>query len=636
MKNFPSFNTNNSLQDDSPITIGLNFPGTPDSETPVNPSDAHGAVGLDHIVELNNGRYRNYDKDTAEVLENVPINDFWIDIAGVDLDPEETAFDSRVVYDPFSERWFAAGAYKLSNPDTTFLVAVSNDSDPTQGWTGFELDPLGLQVDVDYPTLGFNSEGVFVVSGNEPGSLPVGGAMYVLPKDDLINGSIANATLLEISSTNSLGDTIQPVVNLDNTGQPHLLYRVLNLDPTVAFDRDIISGPINAPVLEEEGEGDLILVDPFRNVLELGGSKQPDTITTLDTVDSRLKSSLVLQNGTVWGVQDVGNNDRAAVRWFQIDAETNELLQEGLIADQKLDFFYGSLAVNEYGDVAIGFNGSGETQFASSFAVVGDTFGGKTTFSEPILLEDGIASYTDGDTGFAGPDSLRWADYSATVLDPEDPFTFWTFQTLPISFDEWTTQITEFTIPGISTFATDEDDRLIGTEGKDNIAGLLGDDKILGLGGNDVLRGDLNKRSPKGSVGGNDRIDGGDGNDRINGNGGDDVLLGGAGRDKIWGDDGDDLIRGGLGKDRLTGDDRSGGGSDTFVLAVGEGTDTITDFELSIDFIGLADGLAFGDLSFDQRGRNAIISFGDEDLAVLKKVNGSDLTEADFLVGHLS
>ena len=56
-------------------------------------------------------------------------------------------------------------------------------------------------------------------------------------------------------------------------------------------------------------------------------------------------------------------------------------------------------------------------------------------------------------------------------------------------------------------------------------------------------------------------------------------------------------------------------------------TDTITDFELGTDFIGLADGLSFNDLTF--AGNR--IDFGSETLAVLTGVNTSDLTAADFV-----
>jgi Ca2+-binding RTX toxin-like protein len=129
-------------------------------------------------------------------------------------------------------------------------------------------------------------------------------------------------------------------------------------------------------------------------------------------------------------------------------------------------------------------------------------------------------------------------------------------------------------------------------------------------------------------VGGDDLIYGGDGNDRLGGKAGNDKLYGEAGDDQIWGDDGDDLLRGGLGNDTLTGDDFSGGqGSDTFVLAVGEGTDTIVDFEVGTDFIGLAGGLVFGQLSFS----GSQIIFNSETLATLSGVNTTTLTEASFV-----
>lgn len=177
---------------------------------------------------------------------------------------------------------------------------------------------------------------------------------------------------------------------------------------------------------------------------------------------------------------------------------------------------------------------------------------------------------------------------------------------------------------------TDASEALPGDRGNDILAGLLGDDVIRGGAGDDILRGDVNSRRSGGKVGGNDTIFGGAGNDRIGGKAGNDMLFGGAGDDVIFGDDGDDLLSGGLGNDILTGDDRSGGqGSDTFVLAAGEGTDTITDFEVGIDFIGLAGGLTFGSLSLVTQGANTLISAGDETLAELLGVNG--LAESAFV-----
>ena len=175
---------------------------------------------------------------------------------------------------------------------------------------------------------------------------------------------------------------------------------------------------------------------------------------------------------------------------------------------------------------------------------------------------------------------------------------------------------------------TAENDLFNAGDGNDTVAGGLGDDQIYGSLGDDVLRGDANTRSPGSINGGNDTIFGGLGNDRIGGKGGNDQLFGGADDDEIWGDDGDDLLRGGLGNDTLTGDDFSGGaGSDTFVLATGEGTDTITDFEVGIDFIGLAEGLTVEQILISAEGGNAVIAVGDETLAVLNGVEATALME---------
>ena len=174
----------------------------------------------------------------------------------------------------------------------------------------------------------------------------------------------------------------------------------------------------------------------------------------------------------------------------------------------------------------------------------------------------------------------------------------------------------------------DDDDILNAGSGNDTVAGGLGDDLIYGSFGDDVLRGDENTPSTGGTAGGDDTIYGGEGSDRIGGKAGNDQIFGGSEDDQLWGDDGDDILDGGLGDDTLTGDDFSGGqGSDTFVLTVGEGTDTITDFEEGIDIIGLTAGLTFDQLSLRQEGNQTLMSLDDEVLAILNGVDAAALIE---------
>ena len=184
---------------------------------------------------------------------------------------------------------------------------------------------------------------------------------------------------------------------------------------------------------------------------------------------------------------------------------------------------------------------------------------------------------------------------------------------------------------------TAADDTLETGSGNDTVAGGLGNDVIIGSGGDDVLRGDDNSRSAQdGEPGGNDIIFGGAGNDRIGGKAGNDILSGDAGDDFIWGDAGDDILMGVTGNDILVGDNFSNGsGSDLFVFGNGDGTDTILDFEVGIDRIGLVEGeLVFADLSLSQDGGDTLLGVTDtgETLAILQNVQASALGEASFVV----
>jgi hypothetical protein len=140
-----------------------------------------------------------------------------------------------------------------------------------------------------------------------------------------------------------------------------------------------------------------------------------------------------------------------------------------------------------------------------------------------------------------------------------------------------------------------------------------GHDTLTGNDGNDILLGGT----------GEDTLIGNAGDDTLMGGNGTDLLLGDAGDDLLYGGNGTDTLRGGLGNDTLTG----GNGGDVFVFASGEGTDTITDFKLSNDKIGLTGGLTFENLSFS--GNNII--FDTEVLAVLTGVNTNTLTASNFL-----
>lgn len=167
---------------------------------------------------------------------------------------------------------------------------------------------------------------------------------------------------------------------------------------------------------------------------------------------------------------------------------------------------------------------------------------------------------------------------------------------------------------------SDDDNTIDGTTNSDMINGFNGNDQISGKESSDYIWGGFGDDAINGDNG-DDELYGGPDNDILRGNIGHDRLFGGTGDDQLFGDTGNDLLRGGIGNDILTGGDRI----DYFVLAPGEGTDTITDFVVNVDKLMLVNGLVAEALSISQSGENALIEFNGETLAILNNVNSADI-----------
>ena len=173
-------------------TIGLNFQT---SQRAVDsffiPPDTMGAVGPDHIVEMINGNYEVFDKNTGASLDSRSLDSFWINIAGVPIPPfndicpagggicsvsgiacadnndcaRNGTFDPRIVYDTDSGRWFAASLDR-THPvagDNNIYVARSDTDDPMGDWDGFlfDADTVAPPEFHDYETLAVDADGLY-------------------------------------------------------------------------------------------------------------------------------------------------------------------------------------------------------------------------------------------------------------------------------------------------------------------------------------------------------------------------------------------------------------------------------------------------------------------------------------------
>ncbi|MEQ9548974.1 MAG: FG-GAP-like repeat-containing protein [Coleofasciculus sp. G3-WIS-01] len=193
---------------------------------------------------------------------------------------------------------------------------------------------------------------------------------------------------------------------------------------------------------------------------------------------------------------------------------------------------------------------------------------------------------------------------------------------------------------------------IVGTEKSDILFGTPDNDIIDGLGGNDIIYANQGDNTIYGGTGidridtgdGNNFIDAGDGNDTIYAGNGDNIIYGGvgidridtgdgnnfidagAGNDTIYVGNGDNIIYGGLGNNTIW----LGGGQDTVILELGDGFDSIHNFQLDQTIFQLGAGLTTDDLSIFDSTNGAEIFAGSDRLAVV------NWTQASVIQNNLS
>jgi hypothetical protein len=302
----------------------------------------------------------------------------------------------------------------------------------------FEADTEGPEQLQDFESLGVDAESVVVCTNDLQGEgfeFPGTKSCYSIPKADVLLEAPSLANLGRFEERYAPGEaplgfdglwaSLQPASDFSGTrtGRMPLLAANGLVLGTLARG-DVYGGAEAGAAL-----GDLYSLegDPGYQ-LWLGGRQPNPPIGTMYplSLSSAAIGTAVVQVGTsLWAVHHVrGSADNTAARWYEIDEESNTVVQSGLIEDPALDFIYPSIAVNEFGQVVIGYTCTGPALYASACASVGETVGGVTEFDPPILLRQGVGYYD-----VRGPDGRnRWGDYSATVTDPDAPCVFWTFQ----------------------------------------------------------------------------------------------------------------------------------------------------------------------------------------------------------------
>ena len=94
------------------------------------PPDTDGCVGPNHVVTMLNTQVRIQDR-SGNTNSTTSLLSWWQSrISGISV-----AFDPRILYDPYSQRWIATAAANYPPySGSAILISVSTTSDPTGSW----------------------------------------------------------------------------------------------------------------------------------------------------------------------------------------------------------------------------------------------------------------------------------------------------------------------------------------------------------------------------------------------------------------------------------------------------------------------------------------------------------------------
>ncbi len=425
--------------------LSANFIALPDDGTAI-PPDTQGTVGPNHLMTTLNSQVRIQNK-AGGVISTVAIGAFWSSMNVVE------AFDPRVVYDPYANRWIFSSGADPQLSSAAILIGVSRTSDPTGAWNLYKVkaDAAGTLY-ADFPTLGFNADWIVIQAnmyGNASGAFSHSN-IWALNKANLYAGGAGSYTLLKSVS----GFTQFPAVTDDPALPTEYLIEAASAS-TGQLRMSKITGAIGSEVLTTG------IAFPAGSAWRANAgvtdfAPQLGSSTKIDTDDDRILNC-VYRNGAIWAAHTIylpaaGSPTRSDAQWWEIDTAAGDLgavLQRGRIDDptNNFDFAYPSIAVNRHGDAMIGYTRFGASQYASAnyaFHAAADLAGSN---QGDTVFKAGLAPYfKDFGTG-----DNRWGDYSNTAVDPANDTDFWSIQEYAANFDNWGTWWGQLALPASPT-----------------------------------------------------------------------------------------------------------------------------------------------------------------------------------------
>ena len=421
----------------------------------VYPPDAEGDVGINNYIQMVNLSFQIWDKSGKSLYGPVDNSTLWYGFG----DPWDGSNDGDpvVLYDKTADRWIFTQFALPNYPNGPFyvLIAVTETGNPLGSWYryGFEFDDMP-----DYPKFGIWPDGYYMtVNQFASGSLAWSGVgAAVFERDKMLSGDpSARMVFFNLLPT----DDPYSMLPSDFDGPPpppgtpnYMIYVNDNAWGYPSDQLNIYECHIDWNTTSNSTLGNVttLTTNPFDSYFSGGQNniRQPGTSRRLAGLSDRLMYRFQYRNFGSYQTLvtdhtvDITNN-QAGIRWYELRNSGSgwSIHQQGTYAPDTVSRWMGSIAMDSYGNIALGYSISSKVDYPS-IKYVGRY--NDDPLDEMTLTEKTIISGTGFQSGTKG----RWGDYSMMAIDPIDDATFWyTTEYIQTSGTaNWQTRIASFTL----------------------------------------------------------------------------------------------------------------------------------------------------------------------------------------------
>ncbi len=419
--------------------------------SPYYPPDCNGSVNSSYYFQVVNTTYQIFNKsDGSSAAGPSDLNTIFDQTL-----PGATRNDGDpiVLWDEQADRWLYAefSVPSLSGGGNDYmLIAVSTTNDPTGTWYSWAFD---VDDPPDYMKFGIWQDGYYMATNTSGGN-----DVYVFERSVMVAGG-ANPQMIAFHNPDrpSTFDGFHCILPLDNDGPwapagtpgqfitiaddgqsnpaDELRIYELNADWTTPAN-STFSMTQQLPVNAFSGNFN----SSWDNILQPGTSQKLDGLSTILMYRAQYRNF----NGTqkiVCTHTIAEASDESAIRWYELENTGSgwSIAQQGTYNPDNVSRWNGSIAMNDLGEIAIGYSVSDGTSTYPGIRYCGQSTNAPANVMD--IAETTIQTGTDAQTG-----ANRWGDYSNISVDPSDGVTFW-YTSEYINGSSRATRIASFSFP---------------------------------------------------------------------------------------------------------------------------------------------------------------------------------------------